>query len=442
MKKKISKILILVLLIILFLGSSIVRADEENPEAPQTTEETPQNQENAETLQTNEEKTETPAEEATKESSNEGQQTEKTEKQNTKKESIKAKVIEAGKSYTRDNGNGGIETVQDVKVKILNGDKKDEKFDTTYVLTYDIDNKIVGYKLREGNTVYVEITEQDGQVKITVQDIVRQKYLFGLILFFFASIILVGRKKGIKAIIGLIITLLAIFFVLITTIFKGYNAILVSIGTCFLITISTFTVIGGWNKKSIAAALGTIGGVVFAGVIASIVGYLAQLTGAGKEEAVMLSIASKNVQFNFRELLFAEIIVSALGACMDVGMSIASSLTELKEKNPAMTGKELFKSGMNIGGDMIGTMTNTLILSFTGSSLLLVLLYMASSVGVTDVINIEAIATESVCALSGSTGIVYTVPITAAIFSFMNRNKNVYKVKSENIVEGKRSLKI
>ena len=447
MKKKLSKILILALLIILFWECNIVRADEENSqnqenvESQQTAEEEQKNQENAETPQTNEENSEKAAEEATNETSTE-QLTEKSEKQNSKKERIKAKVIEAGKSYTRDNGNGGIETVQDVKIKILNGEKKDEKFDTTYVLTYDIDNKIVGYKLREGNTVYVEIEEKDGQVKITIQDIVRQKYLFGLILFFFASIILVGRKKGIKSIIGLIITLLAIFFVLLTTIFKGYNAILVSIGTCFFITISTFTVIGGWNKKSISAALGTIGGVVFAGIIASVVGYLAQLTGAGKEEAVMLSIASKDVQFNFRELLFAEIIVSALGACMDVGMSIASSLTELKEKNPAMTGKELFKSGMNIGGDMIGTMTNTLILSFTGSSLLLVLLYMASSVGVTDVINIEAIATESVCALSGSTGIVYTVPITAAIFSYMNRNKNVYKVKSENIVEGKRSLKL
>ena len=171
-------------------------------------------------------------------------------------------------------------------------------------------------------------------------------------------------------------------------------------------------------------------------------GYLAQLSGAGKEEAIMLSIASKDVKFNFRELLFAEIIVSALGACMDVGMSIASSLAELKEKKPSMTGGELFKSGMNIGGDMIGTMTNTLILSLTGSSIILVLLYMASSVSFVDVINIEAIATEAVCALAGSTGIVYTVPITAAIFGFMNRDKNVYKVKSDNIVEGKRSLKL
>lgn len=363
----------------------------------------------------------------------------------TKKESaenIKAKIIETGEVYERENGSGGKETVQKVKLKILNGEKSDEKFDSEYVLSYDMDNKIIGNKLRKGSTVYVKVSEESGEVKVTIQDVQRQGYLIGLIIFFFASIILVGRKKGVKAIIGLIITILAVFFVLLAVIFKGYNAVLVSIGTCFLITVLTFAVIGGWNKKTVSAALGTIGGVVLAGILATVIGYLAQLSGAGKEEAVMLSIASKDVVFNFRELLFAEIIVSALGACMDVGMSIASSLSELKEKKPTMTAKELFKSGMNIGGDMIGTMTNTLILSFIGSSLILILLYMSSSVTVFDVINIEAIATEAVCAISGSIGIVYTVPITAAIYAFVNRNKEVYKTKSENIVEGKRSLKL
>lgn len=357
-------------------------------------------------------------------------------------ENIKAKVIEAGEKYERDNATGGKEFVQNVKVKILEGDKKDEKFDTVYVLTYDIDNKIVGYTLKEGNTVYVRISETAENTEIVIQDIVRQKYIFWLVIFFFASIILVGRKKGIKAIIGLIITVAAVLFVLLMTIFKGYNAILVSIGTCFVITVLTFAVLGGWNKKTISAALGTIGGVVLAGIIASIVSYLAKLSGGGKEEAIMLSVAATGVTFNFRHLLFAEIIVSALGACMDVGMSIASSLSELKMKKPDMTAKELFKSGMNIGGDMIGTMTNTLILSFIGSSLLLILLYMASSLSITEVINIEAIATETVCAVSGSIGIVYTVPITAAIFAIFNKDKEIYKVKSENIVEGKRSLKL
>lgn len=418
MKKRAVQILLIFSLVAILLGNNLVKADETTVASETTTEEQQ-------------------IEERTKEAQADVQKNE------TKViESVKAKVIEAGTPYERDNGSGGKETVQDVKLKILQGKEKNEKFEATYIMTYDIDNKIVGYELREGSTVFVNIENNNGEIKVSIQDVVRQNYLIGLIIFFFASILLIGRKKGLKSIIGLLITILAIFFVLLMAIFKGYNAVVVSIGTCFAIIILTFAIIGGWNKKTISAALGTLGGVVLAGVIATITGYLAQLSGAGKEEAIMLSVASKNVVFNFRELLFAEIIVSALGACMDVGMSIASSLSELKIKNPSMTGKELFKSGMNIGGDMIGTMTNTLILSFIGSSLVLVLLYMSSSIKFTDVINIEAIATEAVCAISGSIGIVYTVPITAAIYAFINRDKEIYKVKSENIIKGKRSLKL
>lgn len=418
MKNRAVQILLIFSLVAILLGNNLVKADETTVASETTTEEQQ-------------------IEERTKEAQADVQKNE------TKViESVKAKVIEAGTPYERDNGSGGKETVQDVKLKILQGKEKSEKFEATYIMTYDIDNKIVGYELREGSTVFVNIENNNGEIKVSIQDVVRQNYLIGLIIFFFASILLIGRKKGLKSIIGLVITILAIFFVLLMAIFKGYNAVLVSIGTCFAIIILTFAIIGGWNKKTISAALGTLGGVVLAGVIATITGYLAQLSGAGKEEAIMLSVASKNVVFNFRELLFAEIIVSALGACMDVGMSIASSLSELKLKNPSMTGKELFKSGMNIGGDMIGTMTNTLILSFIGSSLVLVLLYMSSSIKFTDVMNIEAIATEAVCAISGSIGIVYTVPITAAIYAFINRDKEIYKVKSENIIKGKRSLKL
>ncbi len=359
------------------------------------------------------------------------------------KETVKAKVIETGEVIERTTGDV-TETVQKVTVKILSGERKNEKFDATYVLSYDMDNKILAYELKEGNTVFVQITEGEDKnaPTIVVQDVVRQNYLGYLVIFFFASILLVGRKKGVKAILGLLITVFAIYFIMILSIYKGYNAILLSVATCFIIIILTFAVLDGWNKKTISAALGTLGGVVFAGIIAFIVGYFAKLSGGGTEESIMLSIAAKDKNFNFRDLLFAGIVVSALGACMDVGMSIASSLSELKSKKPDMTSKELFKSGMQIGGDMIGTMTNTLILSFIGCSLNLVLLYMSSDISFLDMINIEAIVQEAVCALSGSVGIVYTVPITAAIFAFINRDKEIYKTKSENIVEGKRSLKI
>ena len=199
MKKAISKILLGILVMIMVFSFSIVKADEEEKTGTAETEKT------AEVTGTEEKKE---------------------EQTTTAEESVKAKVIEAGDTYERENGSGGTETVQDVKVKILEGKNKDEKFSATYVLTYDLDNKIVGYKLREGNTVFVGVSEENGNVKVTIQDIVREKYLIGLVVFFFASILLIGRKKGLKSIIGLVITILAIFFILVATIFKGYNAIL------------------------------------------------------------------------------------------------------------------------------------------------------------------------------------------------------------------------
>ena len=416
MKTAIYKVVLLSLIFIL-LGATFTFADEETPA------------ENA-------------GEETTTETVTQDVQENQSTSEQEKDENIKAKIIEAGEVYERDNGSGGKETVQRVKVKILNGDRKDEKFETVFILTYDLDNKVIGRTIREGQTVYVKITENSGKTEVTITDVARQKYLIWLIVFFFASILLVGRKKGLKAIIGLVITVVTIMFVLLVSLFKGYNPVLVSIGTCFIVTICSFAVIAGFNKKSLSAALGTVGGVVFAGIVATLFGYLSGLSGAGKEEAIMLSVAAKEVSFDYRGLLFAEILVSALGAVMDVAMSIASSLSELKIKKPSMTGKELFKSGMNIGGDMIGTMTNTLILSFIGASLLLILLYMAASMNVADVVNIEAIATESICAISGSVGIVYTVPITAAIYAFINRDKDIYKIKPDTKMGEKRTLKI
>lgn len=127
---------------------------------------------------------------------------------------------------------------------------------------------------------------------------------------------------------------------------------------------------------------------------------------------------------------------------MDVGMSIASALDELKQHKPTMTGKELFKSGMNIGGDVIGTMTNTLILAYVGGALNLILLFMACDMSITDIINKETIASDLISAISGSMGVIYTIPITAGIYALFNRNKTTYKTKPDTLLEGQRSLKL
>lgn len=357
-------------------------------------------------------------------------------------EVVKAKVIETKEIYEKQIDNI-TEKIQKVEVEILEGNRQGEKFEAEYCLSYDIENKIIAYELDKGNEVIVQIneTEEDENPSIIVQDVVRQNYIIYMLIIFFLLILLVGRKQGVKAILALVITIVLIYTVMISSIYKGYNAILMSILTSFIIIVISFIIISGINKKSFTAMIGTIGGVAFAGIMAFIFGVLAKLSG-GQEEAIMLSVSAQNMTFNFRELLFAGIVIASLGACMDVGMSIASSLDEIKQKNPNIKGRELFKSGMNIGSDVIGTMTNTLILAYVGGALNLILLFMACDMNIVDIINKETIASDVISAIAGSMGVIFTVPTTAFIYAFINRHKTIYKKKSDNIVEGQRSLKI
>lgn len=334
------------------------------------------------------------------------------------------------------------DTVQEVTIEILDGAYEAEEFTTNYVLSYDMDGKIKAYELEVGDKVSVQLVEDEkGDVTATVQNVIRDTYIFIMFGLFLLSILLVGGKQGMKAIVGLLITILAVYFILIKGIYLGYDAILMTIATSAMIIVLTFIIIGGFSKKILTAALGTLGGVISSGIVAVIFSHLAKLSG-GCEDAVQLSMNMNTVNFNFRDLIFAGIVISALGACMDVGMSIASSLDEIKNKTKDISWKELFKSGMNIGKDVIGTMTNTLILAYVGGALTLILLFLACDMGLTEILNKETISEEIISAIAGSMGVVFTVPITAIIYSILNRRKTIYKTTSENKVEGNRSLKL
>ena len=296
-----------------------------------------------------------------------------------------AKVIKASEEKVVDNG-GMMDYVQDVTVRILDGEYETEELEATYNLSYDIEGKIKGYPLEEGDKVQVQITKNGDSLTVSVVDYVRNTYLLVMFIIFLISVFIIGGVQGLKAIAGLLVTIFAIYFVLIKGIFNGLDPIWTSIGTCMFIIVTTFIIIGGFSKKIMTAAIGTLGGVVLAGVVATIFNVMCRMSGAG-EDAIQLSISMTSMTFNFKDLLFAGIIVSALGACMDVGMSIASSLDEIKSKNPTITYKELFKSGMNIGRDVIGTMTNTLILAYVGGSITLILLFLACNINFIDIVN-------------------------------------------------------
>lgn len=336
--------------------------------------------------------------------------------------SAKGKVLEVlSEPNSVDKQTLGIST-QVVKVKILNGKYKDKEFIIENNLS---GNPAFDINVKKGDDVLLGIEETPGEaVLIYITDFVRDKYIFMLILIFIFLLVLIGGIKGVKSVITLSITAFIILGFMLPLILKGFNPIWVTILSATIITVITFFVIAGINIKSISAIVGTVGGVVFAGVLAYIVGSLVKLTGLSSEEASMLMYIPQQTTFDYRGLLFSGIIIGTLGAVMDIGMSISSAMYELRTIHPDITPKELYKSGLNIGKDVMGTMSNTLILAYTGSSLQLLLLFLAYETSLLDIINLDLIATEFVRALVGSIGLIIAIPITALSTGLILKYKN------------------
>ena len=351
--------------------------------------------------------------------------------QNAEFITAKGKIIE----MVSDTDEGNTDTystdlsyrIQTVKIKVLDGKFKDKVFKVDHNISGNFAYDII---LEEGNKVVVSIMENGtDNPEVLVSDFARDRYLLALVLIFIALLLIVGGRQGIKSVLTLLITGVVIMYAMLPLILKGFSPIIVTIVAAIFIAFMTFLIVGGFNSKSFAALIGTASGVIIAGILAYIVGSMVKLTGLSSEEAGMLMHIPQGIQFDFRSLLFSGIIIGTLGAVMDVAMSISSSMYELKEISPDMDHKSLIKSGLNIGRDIMGTMSNTLILAYTGSSIPLLLLFMSYNTSISKIFNLDLIATEVVRALVGSIGLVVAIPITAVCAGLIFKTKQEKKVQ-------------
>lgn len=324
-------------------------------------------------------------------------------------------VLDQTQEETEFSGGNFNTSIQMLEVLILNGAHTGKTVQAQYMLNYGFSDKYEYTRLSKGDEVLLYLQENEqGVIEIAyVAEIVRDKYLLYLVIGFMLALLAVGRLKGLKAIISLILTALAVIYILIPAILNGWDPVKISVLMCILIIAVTLLIISGFNKKTLSAIIGTAGGVLIAGIIALIVGSAAKLTGFGDDESQMLMYIPQNITFDFRGLLFAGILIGTMGATMDVGMSIASAMHEIKENSPNIKTSALFKAGMNVGRDAMATMSNTLILAYAGGSLHLMLLLMAYETPFTHIINWDMIASEVLRSIAGSIGIIFAIPITA-----------------------------
>ncbi len=278
--------------------------------------------------------------------------------------------------------------------------------------------------VKVGDTVLLyNIPNEDYGTEWTLGEYVRTDALLLLGFIFMVLLILFGRQQGFQTIISLIYTGLAIFIVFIPAILSGKNIYYWSILTCIFIILMTFLIVSGFNKKSLVAGIGCFGGILVSGGLTTIMDNVLHLTGMVNEDSAYLLLLNKNHPIDLRAIVFAAIIIGALGAVMDVAMSIASSLYEVKSQSDNVTFKKLLSSGITIGRDIMGTMANTLILAYIGGSLGVVLLLISYNTSLLDVLNRELVVVEILQALVGSIGILFTIPLTAIASGILFKHK-------------------
>lgn len=273
----------------------------------------------------------------------------------------------------------------------------------------------VPLKVGDGCTLVIS-TYKNGDVQASVYEFNRTAPVLVVLGLFLLATVLVGGRTGAKSLVGLIFTVPGLFCLLFPALMKGAPTLPTTFALCAYVAAVSFTILGGVEKKTICALLGTVSGMALALLFALLAQSLLRVNGLRAADVEpLLQLRQTGTPIGLKGLLAAGVIISALGAVMDVAMSLSSALGEVHAADPALDAKALFRSGMNIGRDMVGTMTNTLILAFLGSGLVLTLYIYSLGVSPRMLMSSAYLSLELVSGISSSIGVILSVPITAAI---------------------------
>ena len=310
---------------------------------------------------------------------------------------------------------------QKVRVHMLTGVRKGEELDITSSSGY-----LFGAACKPGMKVIVmqSVAGDSTVASVYTQDRESVIYIFALI--YLLALCMIGGKQGIKGCLGLVFTFFCVIFVYLPLVYLKYSPFWTAVFVCFITTLVTMYLIGGPTRKTCAATLGTLAGVVLAGISAWCFSKASGISGYNVSDIETLMTLWNTNRIQVGGLLFSGLLISCLGAVMDVAMSISSAIDEIYKQNSSLTRTELFKAGLRVGRDMMGTDSNTLIMAFAGSSVSTLLLDYAYDLPYQQIINSNNIGIAIMQGLAGSFGLVLSVPFTVLICTVLfHKNKQL-----------------
>ncbi|AGF57657.1 putative membrane protein [Clostridium saccharoperbutylacetonicum] len=324
------------------------------------------------------------------------------------------------KEFDKKTDDGKIELMKNQKIRaiIMNGNHKGEVVEADNIASFSQVNDL---NLKVNDQVFLSITDNDNHnissVKIT--EFKRDKYIVLIMIIFIILILLIGQKKGLRSLASLIVNI--IILLIITELFtKGYYLMICSIIASILFIIFSIVIVSGRNKKSFAAIVGTLTGTLISMIIAGVVIKINNWSGVHFEEMDFLTQPPETI-------FFIELIIGTLGAIMDIAISISSAVKELYDKNPNTSRRVIVRSAREIGQDIMGTMSNTLVFAYLSGSIPTILLFLRNGVPITYIVSID-LSLEYMRAIVGSIGIVLSIPITIYISILILKNHNMGEI--------------
>ncbi len=275
---------------------------------------------------------------------------------------------------------------------------------------------------------------QDGSSNYYLEGFDRRAALISLVALFVLMLIVLSGWQGFKVALSIAISIALIGYVLVPLFLRGYNPVPIAIVLSGIFTLISTGLSTGWNRKSLVTAVGTVGGAMVAYAVSWLFADWAHLSGLATEEDRLFF--DKNPLLNPRGLLFAGIIVASAGVVEDVAVSIASGVAEVRKANHRLTMRELFRAGMVIGNDHMAALANTLVYAYVGGSLSTLLLYTQFGGSWLKFINFDSVVDEIVRSLSGTIGLIFTVPITALLAAWAIKNESISSLESDTSSHG------
>ncbi|UZP66049.1 YibE/F family protein [Desulfovibrio mangrovi] len=242
----------------------------------------------------------------------------------------------------------------------------------------------------------------------------RQNWELALFAVFALALIVYARLIGLKALVSFVASLGVLWYFYIPNLLKGADPLPLSLAVLVLLSLVIIITVAGVTRQGIAAFLGTVCGMAVTLLLTLFFGDKFNLLGMTTPFSTTLLVQGA-YGLNFQHIFYAAVLLGASGAAMDIAMDVSASMHEIKMKRPDIGMKELVESGFNIGRMVIGTMSTTLLLAYSGGYLTMLMVFVAQETSIARILNMKLVAAEIFRVLIGSIGLLIVAPATAII---------------------------